>query len=121
MAKNYMAEVAKMRLIDADALIKKMKHWKEHEVSDGLIGEGIKAGYDAAMICVSEMPTVEERKHGHWVTGENEDDGDFIIKCSICGKRAPTDGDYRYYLSNYCPHCGATMDEVAEDEVRQNK
>lgn len=53
----------------------------------------------------------EERKHGRWVTGENEDDGDFIIKCSICGKRAPTDGDYRYYLSNYCPHCGATMDE----------
>lgn len=52
----------------------------------------------------------DERKHGCWVTGENEDDGDFIIKCSICGKRAPTDGDYRYYLSNYCPHCGATMD-----------
>lgn len=56
----------------------------------------------------------EERKHGHWVTGENEDDGDFIIKCSICGKRAPTDGDYRYYLSNYCPHCGATMDEEVQ-------
>lgn len=56
----------------------------------------------------------EERKHGCWVTGENEDDGDFIIKCSICGKRAPTDGDYRYYLSNYCPHCGATMDEEVQ-------
>ena len=53
----------------------------------------------------------KERKHGCWVTGENEDDGDFIIKCSICGKRAPTDGDYRYYLSNYCPHCGTKMDK----------
>ncbi len=57
----------------------------------------------------------EERKHGSWVTGENEDDGDFIIKCSICGKRAPTDGDYRYYLSNYCPNCGAKMDGVENE------
>lgn len=93
-----------MRLIDADALIKKMKHWKEHEVSDGLIGEGIKAGYDAAMICVSEMPTVEERKHMHWIKLFDPNYGIFGVECSACkGElRRPTE---------YCPFCGAKMDE----------
>ena len=91
-----------MRLIELEAAIKTACYAVEHYPSDWAVIE-------AAM---RALPVVEERKHGHWVTGENEDDGDFIIKCSICGKRAPTDGDYRYYLSNYCPYCGAVMDEV---------
>ena len=80
-----------------------------------MIGKGIKAGYDAAMICVSEMPTIEERKHGHWING---------YKCSVCGMhRAIDNGAYRIGTKDnkYCFRCGATMDEVAEDEVRQNK
>lgn len=91
-----------MRLIDADALIKKMKHWKEHEVSDGLIGEGIKAGYDAAMICVSEMPTVE--KHGHWIGKPIA--GYSLVRCSVCFAFANNIERW-----NYCPNCGAKMDE----------
>lgn len=46
----------------------------------------------------------EERKHGCWVTGENEDDG-----------------DYRYYLSNYCPQCGAKMDEEVQNGKTNRK
>lgn len=102
-----------MRLIDVDALIKYLRdtycdasrplwNFNRHVMAIGIID------------VLENCPAVEERKHGCWVTGENEDDGDFIIKCSICGKRAPTDGDYRYYLSNYCPHCGATMDEEVQ-------
>lgn len=104
-----------MRLIDADALIKwlndtycdtskRLWNYNQHVMAMDMID------------ILENYPTIEERKHGCWVTGENEDDGDFIIKCSICGKRAPTDGDYRYYLSNYCPHCGATMDEEAKND-----
>lgn len=99
-----------MQLIDRD----KLKSALNNEIISHDIGNiydrYYREGLMCAMLHLGSQPTIEERKHGHWVTGENEDDGDFIIKCSICGKRAPTDGDYRYYLSNYCPHCGATMD-----------
>lgn len=99
-----------MQLIDRD----KLKSALNNEIISHDIGNiydrYYREGLMCAMLHLGSQPTIEERKHGCWVTGENEDDGDFIIKCSICGKRAPTDGDYRYYLSNYCPHCGATMD-----------
>ena len=101
-----------MRLIDADALIMQIKHWKEHEVSDGLIGEGIKAGYDAAMICVSEMPTIKEHKHGHWIRTYN-----YSWKCSVCGgvQWLSSLSEPEKDKTPYCPHCGAAMDEEASD------
>lgn len=112
-----------MRLIDADTLIQEIKRWKEREIADGLIGKGIKAGYDAAMICVSEMPTIEERKHGHWIFTNAHyyglDCALYYYKCSTCGELVLK--DIKYGVGNYCLHCGAVMDEVAEDEVRQNK
>lgn len=95
-----------MRLIDADALIQEIKRWKEREIADGLIGKGIKAGYDAAMICVSEMPTIEERKHGHWIEHPTLF-GTWV--CSECGMTI-----YNFYKADklyiYCPKCGAKMD-----------
>lgn len=104
-----------MQLIDRD----KLKSALNNEIISHDIGNiydrYYREGLMCAMLHLGSQPTIEERKHGHWVTGENEDDGDFIIKCSICGKRAPTDGDYRYYLSNYCPHCGATMEGGANE------
>lgn len=105
-----------MQLIDRD----KLKSALNNEIISHDIGNiydrYYREGLMCAMLHLGSQPTIEERKHGHWVTGENEDDGDFIIKCSICGKRAPTDGDYRYYLSNYCPHCSAKMDEEIKNE-----
>ena len=99
-----------MRLIDADTLIQEIKRWKEREIADGLIGKGIKAGYDAAMICVSEMPTIEERKHGHWVDS---------YECSVCGAWMATDciGDcLPEEAQHYCYNCGAAMDEENNNE-----
>ena len=51
-------------------------------------------------ICVpSAQP---ERKEGHWIdTGEAIDD-DTEVKCSECG-------EVIYWLSNFCPNCGADM------------
>lgn len=48
---------------------------------------------------------VEPVVHGKWVYGEDVD-----IECSVCGRDALTEGDYRQVRSNYCPHCGAKMD-----------
>lgn len=55
----------------------------------------------------------EERKHGHWIetneyyTGAYE--SLYYYKCSVCGDSVLEDPDFG--LHNYCPRCGATMDE----------
>lgn len=39
---------------------------------------------------------------GHWI------EGNYHIRCSACGE------DYTYGLRNYCPNCGAKMQEDEE-------
>lgn len=100
-----------MRLIDADALIKKFKHAKKG-VKLGpmdIYAKGTLAGLDYAIYLINNVTTAEERKHGHWIT---------VIttlphhRCSVCNRAALcsefTDVDV---LSDYCPSCGAVMDE----------
>lgn len=49
---------------------------------------------------------VSERKTGRWIDG----------KCNRCGTHAPYWAmASTYYLSEYCPHCGAYM--VTEEEM----
>lgn len=52
---------------------------------------------------------------GRWVLDERYEDWADMYVCSICGRRALTDGDYRWELSKYCPHCGAEMDREEFD------
>lgn len=52
-------------------------------------------------------------KHGHWVFSQDDAEG----TCSCCqypiyGK--PYNGQYLITPYNYCPNCGAKMDEVEE-------
>lgn len=54
----------------------------------------------------------EEHKHGHWFDPE-DDDGRTAWHCSVCDYVVKTIGFYPNY--NYCPCCGARMDE----EVRK--
>lgn len=111
----------KMRLIDADALIKKFKRAKKG-VKLGpmdIYAKGTLAGLDYAIYLINNVTTVEERKHGHWVQVSDWDkNGQAHFDCSVCGA-----GDVHADDAEvpYCWHCGAVMDEVAEDEVRQNK
>lgn len=49
----------------------------------------------------------EPTKHGRWINEPN-----CWYRCSICGEHYPSiSGDMKY---NYCPNCGARMDEVEE-------
>lgn len=46
--------------------------------------------------------------HGHWIYS------DFCTKCSVCGKSAFYDKYKQECETDYCPNCGAIMDEERE-------
>lgn len=63
---------------------------------------------------------IEPTKHGRWLIYNILDyakrpTGRKVGKCSVCGQLTP---DFRLITEepnwNYCPHCGAKMNEVEE-------
>ena len=115
-----------MRLIDADKLMKYLESiFNEHKAEssqDGHNDDPFVDGESSAMHnvfeAISEQPTVDAQPvvHAHWIDEELELGEDFsIYKCSNCGEEfqlmdgTPNDNDY-----DYCPHCGARMDEVGK-------
>lgn len=98
-----------MRLIDADALIAKLQkrtdmsrkdwNWDLHAVASDFIE------------ILEAEPTIVERKHGHWVY---DDPFGALPKCSECGRRSH-DAAAEERATPYCPHCGAVMNEEADD------
>lgn len=112
--------MVKMELIDKKETIRLLANSRDSEPVHGDVSFGIKAGVDKAMIVISNFAdVVEERKHGHWIQVSDWDkNGQAHFDCSVCGA-----GDVHADDAEvpYCWHCGAVMDEVAEDEVRQNK
>lgn len=99
-------EGEKMRLVDADALIKKFKHAKKG-VKLGpmdIYAKGTLAGLDYAIYLINNVTTVEERKHGHWIGKPIA--GYSMVRCSVCFAFANNIERW-----NYCPNCGAKMDE----------
>lgn len=86
-----------MRLIDADALRENMK----------FVCMGVMSGtepYAAPLTEIDNAPTIEERKTGKWVIC---DDG--YVRCSKCNTKAPWLTDKMAWMSDFCPHCGASM------------
>lgn len=73
---------------------------------------GYSDAYDKSLIIevVDEQPTVDAEpvRHGKWVNGA----------CNQCGSHAPYWAmAATYYRSNFCPNCGAKMDEEKENEI----
>lgn len=100
-----------MRLIDADVLkpkileyvkaLERIKYCYGYDTF-GKYYNGKKSAYLNAANLIDEAPTVEERKHGHWVRHNN------IIACSECiWDMYWEEGNTEL---NYCPSCGAKMD-----------
>jgi len=83
-----------MRLIDADALRRRKE-----------LRFGLMAAITTIQFLIDEAPTVEERKHGHWIRHNN------IIACSEC--IWDMYWEERNTELNYCPYCGAIMDGQA--------
>ena len=80
-----------MRLIDADY------------ASDAV-------GFDEFTETLDMMPTVDAKPvvHAHWI--DNGRDKSFT--CSNCKSGCLLNYEADYHKSDYCPHCGAKMDEV---------
>ena len=73
------------RLIDADELLEHV--WRERLDSRERIANLVKS-----------MPTIEERKIGKWIKGN-----DGYIRCSECGCRASA------IKARFCHRCGTEM------------
>ena len=81
-----------MRLIDADALLQSTDEESVH-------------AWEIAL-----APTVDAVKHGHWYFKPLWKGADAkYCECSFCKKPS-------WWVSDYCPNCGAKMDEV-KDEI----
>ena len=100
-----------MRLIDADRLLEILKNNYAIYSSKirGSYLDGVHDGIKLAILYVIGATTIEGRKHGHWKFVANM--LPYHI-CSVCGSRALFDeNSYDTVMSNYCPYCGAIMDE----------
>ena len=108
-----------MRLIDADALMKTLGitdmdcdkcAWHDREWSNCKRG----GDFEDACCAIEGAPTIEERKTGRWIYGEN--DGQDGWYCSECKGFIPWDYDF-YGLNNIdfikdfktCPFCDSKM------------
>ena len=88
------------RLIDADKLKAHYAWWAD------LDGETKKL-FDTI---IDIQPTVAEPKHGRWIVSW----GGKWHSCSVCGGIPPFNFKGEDLITDYCPHCGAKMDEVGE-------
>lgn len=93
-----------MRLIDADALTAQMEADAEH------MEEPVAKMFTfAAINDIKHAPTIEPKK-GKWI---NDADDWPYPECSVCGKNALEVQEWGF-KSNYCPHCGARMENSEE-------
>lgn len=79
-----------MRLIDADALRRRKE-----------LRFGLMAAITTIQFLIDETPTVEERKHGHWLTKKA-----WHVECSECHHVL----EFICDVKKYCPNCGAKME-----------
>lgn len=73
--------------------------------------ESLHVAWDSAINALRNAPSVDVAQvvHGRWIEQEKYNFGT-MYDCSICGDRILDNG----HSWNYCPNCGAKMDEVSE-------
>ena len=95
-----MAEYIKKALVARE--IRKLLRVRESAVD--IFQAGFEYGVDVAWDKINKIPAADVAPvvHGRWECG---------CQCSVCGDRhGPYNSRHRPYY-NYCPNCGAKMDE----------
>lgn len=65
-------------------------------------------------VFIDEQPTIDSLKHGKWIYKGAR--GRFpVCECSVCGNAENADWAILGDNVNYCPHCGARMDEEEQE------
>lgn len=105
------------RLIDADKLREHKYKSVQYErtIANELSNDPTYAfmcGWnDAIDSIVENAPTVDAVRHGHWIKANDPMSSPFdTMKRCLCSECREWGA-----VTSYCPHCGAKMDEVAED------
>ena len=94
-----------MRIIDKDELSRRF---------DGTcVGECACCRYatvtESGCKVIDDMPEIDPTRHGHWKYKPLWKGADAkYCECSVCGKPV-------WWVSDYCPNCGARMDEEMEE------
>lgn len=95
-----------VRLIDANALRYDLcvSHCPAYDIC------GIQC---STIRLINTQPTIEAEpvKHAKWVYGYCKAQEIKCYYCSNCGNDAYWDTDYGQQLFEFCPYCGARMDE----------
>lgn len=105
-----------MRLIDADSFIVDIETENINLYLDGLKGTPRPREISLTEVIdrIKEQDTVDTEpvKHGHWILEREPDGKPYCFHCSVC------DNDFHHIgimsATDYCPNCGAKMDEVSE-------
>ena len=85
------------------------RHYQTYNLDDAY-GQG----WDDALCCIESIPVADVApvRHGHWIY--HPDDlfpNDSTQECSYCH----AEESLTLYNENYCPNCGARMDEEASE------
>ena len=103
-----------MRLIDADALVKELSDKYIVPVDEASRGVAAFMGMQTRQ-AINNAPTIdaEPTKHGRWILNSQ-----YGTECSECGTAMfeIVGAPYTTFEPNYCPNCGARMDESEAEE-----
>lgn len=96
--------------IEREAISEEIRKYYYKNPPNSSYGEGFDRGLDRAQRAILDAPATDvvPVKHGQWI--DNEANGyKWAFVCSLCGYVDGHPFDNRH---NFCPNCGAKMDEV---------
>lgn len=100
-----------MRLIDADKLVKTFcSHCVDHDECKSECMD---------LKIIKSMKTVEAEpiRHGYWIPINPDVYGADLFSCSVCGIYSGDGHCRKEFDYEYCPWCGAKMDEKETNQA----
>jgi len=93
--------------IDRNALLKKIMSWPIYNTDRENHVNTVNRDSIINIALTEPAANVARVKHGYWTTNKYDFD-----KCSACGYEQERGG---WVARNFCPRCGAKMDEEVKD------